>query len=44
MYMGVGEWEGVVGVGGRLYLSIGLFEVAMSPRITSHMPRQAWRA
>ena len=29
---------------GGLYLSIGLFGVAMSPRTTSHRHRQAWRA
>ena len=29
---------------GGLYLPIGLFGVAMSPRNTSHRPRQAWRA
>ena len=27
--------------GGGLYLSIGLFGVAMNPRNTSHKPRQA---
>ena len=40
---GVGSgdrWE----TGGGLYLPIGLFGVAMSPRTTSHKPRQAWRA
>ena len=31
------EWE----AGGGLYLPIGLFGVAMSPRTTSHRPRQA---
>ena len=51
MYKGVGGWEGGgVGGGGRweagggLYLPIGLFGVAMSPRSTSHRPRQDWRA
>ena len=37
---GGGGWE----AGGGLYLPIGLFGVAMSPRTTSHRPRQAWRA
>ena len=27
-----------------LYHPIGLFGVAMSPRTTSHRPREAWRA
>ena len=47
MYKGVGRWEGVgVGggggweAGGGLYLPIGLFGVAMSPRSASHRPRQ----
>ena len=51
MYKGVGRWEGdgVDGggrweAGGGLRLPIGLFGVAMSPRTTSHRPRQAWRA
>ena len=35
-----GGWE----AGGRLYLPIGLFGVAMSPRSASHRPRQDWRA
>ena len=38
-----GRWE----AGGGLYLPIGLFGVAMSPRSTSHrprVPRQDWRA
>ena len=35
-----GGWE----AGGGLYLPIKLFGVAMSPRTTSHRPRQAWRA
>ena len=34
------RWEG----GGRLYLPIGLFGVAMHPRSASHRPRQDWRA
>ena len=39
--MGVGgRWE----AGGRLYLPIGLFGVAMSPRSAGHRPRQDWRA
>ena len=37
---GGGGWE----TGGGLYLSIGLFGVAMSPRSVSHRPRQDWRA
>ena len=37
---GGGGWE----TGGGLYLLIGLFGVAMSPRSTSHRPRQDWRA
>ena len=37
---GGGGWE----AGGGLYLSIGLFGVAMSPRSASHRPRQDWRA
>ena len=52
MYKGVGRCEGggVAGGGGRevgggLYLPIGLFGVAMSPRSASHnSPRQDWRA
>ena len=51
MYKGVGRREGDgVGVGGGwearggLNLPIGLFGVAMSPRSTSHRPRQDWRA
>ena len=51
MYKGVGGWEGGgVGRGGRweagggLYLPIGLFGVAMSPRSVSHRPRENWRA
>ena len=50
-YKGVGGREGGGGCGGGgwearggLYLPIGLFEVAMSPRTTGHRPRQAWRA
>ena len=39
-YKGVGGWE----AGGRLYLPIGLFGVAMSTRSASHKPRQDWRA
>ena len=35
-----GGWK----AGGGLYLPIKLFGVAMSPRTTSHRPRQAWRA
>ena len=49
-YKGVGRWEGGgVGrggrweAGGRLYLPIGLFGVAMSPRSVSQRPRQDWR-
>ena len=39
--MGVGGgWE----ARGRLYLPIGLFGVAMSPRSASDRPRQEWRA
>ena len=37
---GGGKWE----AGGGLYPPIGLFGVAMSPRSTSHSPRQDWRA
>ena len=37
---GGGGWE----AGGKLYLPIGLFGVAMSPRSASHKPRQDWRA
>ena len=37
---GGGGWE----AGGGLYLPIGLFGVAMSPRSASHRPRQDWRA
>ena len=37
---GGGGWEAE----GRLYHPIALFGVAMSPRTTSHRPRQAWRA
>ena len=37
---GGGRWE----ARGRLYLPIGLFGVAMSPRSASHRPRLAWRA
>ena len=37
---GGGEWE----ARGRLYLPIGLFGVAMSPRSASDRPRQDWRA
>ena len=36
---GEGRWA----ARGWLYLSIGLFGVAMSPRNTSHRPREAWR-
>ena len=50
MYKRVGGWEeGWVGggggceAGGGLYLPIGLFGVAMSPRSASHRPRQDWR-
>ena len=50
MYKGVDGWEGdgVGGgggweAGGGLYLPIGLFGVAMSPRSASHRPRQDWR-
>ena len=50
-YKGVGGLEegGVGGAdgwkaGGGLYLPIGLFGVAVSPRSTSHRPRQDWRA
>ena len=34
---GEGRWE----AGGGLYLPIGLFGVAVSPRTTSHRPKQA---
>ena len=48
MYKGMGGRERSGGggwdAGGSLYLPIGLFAVAMSPRTTSHRPRQAWRA
>ena len=50
MYKGVGGWEGWGGGGGRweagggLYLPIGLFGLAMSPKSASHRPRQDWRA
>ena len=37
---GGGGWE----AGDRLYLPIGLFGVAMSPRSASYRPRQDWRA
>ena len=37
---GGGGWE----AGGRLYLPIGLFKAAMSPRSGNHRPRQDWRA
>ena len=40
-YKGVGGWEGV---GGGLYLPIGLFGASMCPRSASHRPRQDWRA
>ena len=49
-YKGVGGWEGGWGGGGGweakggLYLPIGLFGVAMSPRSVNHRPRQDWRA
>ena len=36
---GGGGWE----AGGGLYLSNGLFGVAMSPRSASHRPRQDWK-
>ena len=44
-----GRWGGVGGgggweAGGRLYLPIELFVVAMSARTTSHRSKQAWRA
>ena len=45
-----GGWRGRVGggggweAGGRLYLPIGLFKAAMSPRSANHGPRQDWRA
>ena len=35
-----GGWE----AGGGLYLPIGLFRVAMSPRSAIHRLRQDWRA
>ena len=44
------EWVGGMGVGGGweveggLYLPIGLFGASLSPRRTSHRPRQDWRA
>ena len=37
---GGGRWE----AGGGLYIPIGLFGVAMSPRCADHKPRQDWRA
>ena len=37
---GGGGWE----AGGGLYLLIGLFGVAMSPRSAIHRLRQDWRA
>ena len=37
---GEGGWE----AGSGLYLPIGLFAVAMSPKSASHRPRQDWRA
>ena len=37
---GGGEWE----TGSGLYLPIGLFGVAISPRSASHRPRHNWRA
>ena len=37
---GGGRWE----ARGGLYLPIGLFGVAMSPRSAGHRPRQDWRA
>ena len=37
---GGGRWE----AGGGLYLLIGLFGVAMSPRSVGHWSRQDWRA
>ena len=37
---GGGGWE----AGGELYLPIGLYGVAMSPRNAIHRPRQDWRA
>ena len=40
MYKGEGGRERA----GGLYLPIGLFGVAMSPRSASHRPRQDWRA
>ena len=36
----MGGWE----AGGKLYHPIRPFGVAMSPRNTSHRPRQDWRA
>ena len=56
MYKGVGGcegsgvgWGGVGGgggwgTGGGLYLPIGLFGVAISPRSASDRPRQDWKA
>ena len=41
---GWGEWRGRWEAGGGLYLPIGLFGVAMSPRSASHRPRQDWTA
>ena len=43
MGVGGGGWGGWEARGG-LYLPIGLFRVAMSPRSASHRPRQDWRA
>ena len=41
---GWGGWRGGWETGGRLYLPIGPFGVAMSPRSASHRARQDWRA
>ena len=50
-YKGVGGWGGGGAGGGGgwearggLYLPIGLFGAAMSPRSAGHRPRQDWRA
>ena len=41
---GGGGWRGRWEAGGGLYLPIGLFGVAMSPRSANHRHRQDWRA
>ena len=46
MYKGVGRWEGdgmdgvgLWAAGGSVYLPLGLFGLAMSPRNASHRPK-----